>query len=45
MKICALDTETTGLNVEKDRVTEWGIVLYDVAARQPEAYESERYKK
>jgi len=35
MKICALDTETTGLNVEKDRVTEWGIVLYDVAARQP----------
>jgi len=24
MKICALDTETTGLNVEKDRVTERG---------------------
>lgn len=35
MKILGFDTETTGLDPEKDRITEMGLVLYDTASAQP----------
>jgi DNA polymerase III subunit epsilon len=35
MRILGLDFETTGLDAQKDRITEAGIVLYDTEARQP----------
>lgn len=35
MKILGIDFETTGLDPQKDRITEVGLVLYDVDSRQP----------
>lgn len=35
MKILGIDFETTGLDPQKDRITEAGLVLYDTNARQP----------
>ena len=35
MKILACDTETTGLDPKKDRITEIGLVLYDGELRVP----------
>lgn len=35
MKICALDSETTGLDPKKDVVTEWGLALYDTDIKAP----------
>lgn len=35
MKILGIDTETTGLDVKNDEVTEVGLVLFDTEARQP----------
>jgi len=35
MKILGVDFESTGLDVQKDRITEAGLVLYDTTARQP----------
>ena len=35
MKILGCDTETTGLDPKKDRITEIGLVLYDSAAAAP----------
>lgn len=33
--ILGLDTETQGLDATKDRVTEWGLVLWDSVTKQP----------
>ena len=33
--ILGLDTETQGLDATKDRVTEWGLVLWDSETKQP----------
>ena len=35
MRILCLDVESTGLNPEKDQITEWGAVLYDSDTKQP----------
>ena len=35
MKILCLDVESTGLNPEKDQITEWGAALYDSDTKQP----------
>lgn len=35
MLILGLDTETQGLDASKDRVTEWGLVLWDSETKQP----------
>ena len=35
MKILGIDTETTGLNPQKDSITEIGLVLYDTDMRAP----------
>lgn len=35
MLILGLDTETQGLDATKDRVTEWGLVLWDSETKQP----------
>ncbi len=35
MKILGIDFETTGLDPQKDRITEAGLVLYDTDSRQP----------
>ena len=35
MKICGLDFESTGLDPEKDRIAEVGLVLYDTDTRTP----------
>jgi len=35
MKILGFDTETTGLNPQKDSITEMGLVLYDTDAKAP----------
>lgn len=35
MLILGLDTETQGLDAAKDRVTEWGLVLWDSETKQP----------
>ena len=35
MKILCLDIESTGLNPEKDSITEWGAALYDSDTKQP----------
>ena len=35
MKILGFDTETTGLDATKDRITEVGLALYDTDNRQP----------
>jgi len=35
MRILCLDVESTGLNPEKDQITEWGAALYDSDTKQP----------
>src|SRR4051812_39067608 len=35
MKILGIDFETTGLDAQKDRITEAGFVLWDSDSRQP----------
>lgn len=35
MKILGIDFETTGLDPQKDRITEVGLVLYDTSSKQP----------
>lgn len=35
MLILGIDTETQGLDANKDRVTEWGLVLWDSGTKQP----------
>jgi DNA polymerase III alpha subunit (gram-positive type) len=35
VKILCLDVESTGLNPEKDQITEWGAALYDSDTKQP----------
>lgn len=36
MRVLALDTETTGLDVKKDRIIEFGAVLYDTFNKYPQ---------